>query len=143
MDAMQRGDVEAVVEMLTEDSSWSMPPLPDWFSPREQVEEFLRAKPLSGQWRWTHRPTRVNGQAAVACYTFDEGENAFIPFCVDVLTLEGDRIKEVTAFIARTEEIPDDGSFDQWPDYEPEPSKVTAIFTRLNLPDRLGPEPVD
>ena len=120
-----------------------MPPLPDWFSPREQVEEFLRAKPLSGQWRWTHRPTRVNGQAAVACYPFDEGENAFIAFCVDVLTLEGDRIKEVTAFIARTEEIPDDGSFDYWPDYEPEPSKVTAIFTRLNLPERLDPEPVD
>ena len=45
---------------------------------------------------------------AVVLYTFDEGENAFIPFCVDVLTLEGDRIKEVTAFLARTEEIPDD-----------------------------------
>lgn len=143
MDAMQRGDVEAVVEMLTEDSSWSMPPLPDWFSPREQVEGFLRAKPLSGQWKWAHRPTRVSGQAAVACYTFDEDENAFIPFCVDVLTLQGDRIREVTAFIIRTEEIPDGGSFDDWPDYEPEPSKVTAIFTRLNLPERLDPGPVD
>ena len=32
MDAMERGDVEAVVGMLVEDAAWSMPPLGAWFA---------------------------------------------------------------------------------------------------------------
>ena len=32
MDAMQRGDVEAVIAMLAEDAAWSMPPLATWYS---------------------------------------------------------------------------------------------------------------
>jgi RNA polymerase sigma-70 factor (ECF subfamily) len=32
MDAMQRGDVDAVVSMLAEDAAWSMPPLASWFA---------------------------------------------------------------------------------------------------------------
>src|SRR4051812_39396574 len=66
MDAMQRGDVNAVVSMLAEDAAWSMPPLASWYGPgHEAVWGFLTLGPLSGEWRWRHLPTRVNGQPAV------------------------------------------------------------------------------
>jgi RNA polymerase sigma-70 factor (ECF subfamily) len=58
MDALQRGDVPRVVSMLAEDAAWSMPPLPTWFGGTEEITGFLEFGPLSGAWRWRHRPTR-------------------------------------------------------------------------------------
>src|SRR3954468_20628727 len=41
MDAMRRGDVDAVVDMLAEDAAWTMPPLAAWFTGRESLIGFL------------------------------------------------------------------------------------------------------
>src|ERR687886_1308693 len=46
MDAMQRGDVDAVVAMLAEDAAWSMPPLAAWYTGPEVLSRFLRFGPL-------------------------------------------------------------------------------------------------
>jgi RNA polymerase sigma-70 factor (ECF subfamily) len=51
MDAMQRGDVEAVVSMLAEDAAWSMPPLATWYLGHESLRTFLRMGPLSGSYQ--------------------------------------------------------------------------------------------
>ena len=48
VEAWQRGDVEAVVSMLTEDASFTMPPLRTWFHGREEIGIFLDGWPLSG-----------------------------------------------------------------------------------------------
>src|SRR3954471_945015 len=51
IDAMGRSDGDAVVPMLAEDASWSMPPASTWYSgPR--LRRFLEVGPLSGTWRW-------------------------------------------------------------------------------------------
>ena len=89
MDAMARGDVDAVVAMLAEDAAWSMPPLAAWFSGPERIRGFLAVGPLSGEFRWRHLPARVNGQAASAAYSWVEAEQTFLPFALDVLTLDG------------------------------------------------------
>jgi RNA polymerase sigma-70 factor (ECF subfamily) len=137
MDAMQRGDIDAVVAMLAQDAAWSMPPLASWYRGHEPLRGFLSVGPLSGQWRWRHLATRANGQAAVGCYTWREDESAFRPFALDVLTLRGDRIEEVTAFITRSAEGRDREDFARWPDLPPDVSKVESIFERLGLPSRL------
>jgi RNA polymerase sigma-70 factor, ECF subfamily len=136
MDAMQRGDVERVVSMLAEDAAWSMPPLASWYRGEEDLRGFLQAGPLSGEWRWRHLPAHANGQAAVGCYTWHEARQAYLPFALDVLTLEGRKIKEVTAFIIRSPEG-DAEVFARWPEQPPDPSRVESIFRRLGLPDRL------
>ena len=51
MDAMERGDVNQVAEMLTEDAAWSMPPMSTWFGGSD-LPEFMRVGPLSGEWKW-------------------------------------------------------------------------------------------
>ena len=136
MDAMARGDVPAVVSMLAEDAAWSMPPLGSWFH-GAQVREFLVRGPLSGEWRWRHLPARANGQPAVAAYTWHEDVRAYLPFALDVLSLRGDKIEQVTAFIARSAEPGDPEHFARWPDAPPDPARVEWVFTRFGLPARL------
>jgi RNA polymerase sigma-70 factor, ECF subfamily len=137
MDAMGRGDVSAVVAMLADDAAWSMPPLATWYRGHDEISVFLTRGPLSGDWRWRHLPTRANGQAAVGCYTWHAKENSHLPFALDVLTLDGRQIKQVTAFIARSTELRDARAFARWPEYPPDAAKVVALFERFGLPSRL------
>jgi RNA polymerase sigma-70 factor (ECF subfamily) len=96
MAALEAGDVDRVVALLTEDATWSMPPCPIWFRGTETVTAFLTDYPLKERWR--HVPTQANGQLAVGCYMWD-GER-FAVAVLDVLTLRGDKVADVTAFLA-------------------------------------------
>ena len=94
--ALQSGDVDRVVALLTEDATWSMPPCPMWFRGLETVAAFLSEYPLNERWR--HIPTRANGQVAVGCYMWDG--DRYAAAVLDVLTLRGDKVADVTAFLA-------------------------------------------
>lgn len=137
MDAMQRGDVGAVVAMLADDAAWSMPPLAAWFSGHEALTGFLNFGPLSGDWRWRHLPARANGQAAVGSYAWHEQEQGYLPFALDVLTLDGTRIKEITSFITRSTLSRENHFYERWPEQAVDLSGVGAAFERFGLPGRL------
>jgi RNA polymerase sigma-70 factor, ECF subfamily len=136
-DAMERGDVDAVVEMLAEDAAWSMPPLATWFRGHAAIRAFLQRGPLSGEWRWRHVPTQVNGQRAVAVYRWDEVEEGHLPFALDTLTLDHGRIKEITAFITRSAQERDRRCFDRPPEQGLAAARVPDFFERFGLPARL------
>jgi RNA polymerase sigma-70 factor (ECF subfamily) len=97
-DALERADVEMLLAMLTEDAAWSMPPLATWYTGREAISAFLVEYPFSVPWR--HLPTRANGQVAVGCYVWSEERGCFAAEVIDVLTLRGELIAGVTAFIS-------------------------------------------
>jgi RNA polymerase sigma-70 factor (ECF subfamily) len=137
MDAMQRGDVDAVVAMLAEDASWSMPPLAAWFSGHEALTGFLLRGPLSGDWRWRHLPARASGQAAVGSYSWHAEEQTYLPFALDVLTLRGERIEQITSFITRSTHSGDRLFYERWPEQPAQTAKIAAFFERFGLPGRL------
>jgi RNA polymerase sigma-70 factor, ECF subfamily len=127
MDAIERGDADTLVSMLTEDATWSMPPIPTYYRGRPSVREFLVRDPLAE--RWKHLPTRANGQLAVGCYLFDHDKGSYTAAVIDVLTLEGDRIAAVTGFLTSdTLERPHSGT------------RVTGaeVFARFGLPAELA-----
>jgi RNA polymerase sigma-70 factor (ECF subfamily) len=97
--AWERSDVDAVVALLTEDARMTMPPLPSWYSGREQVAVFLAGAPLAGTGRWRLIPARANGQVAFGAYLWDEETRAYLPHAINVLTLRGAQIEEITAFL--------------------------------------------
>jgi RNA polymerase sigma-70 factor (ECF subfamily) len=136
MDAMQKGDIERVVSMLAEDAAWSMPPAASWYRGAD-LPDFLRVGPLSGEWRWRHLPAHASGQPAVGVYAWVEEEQAYLPFALDVMTLEGSRIKEVTAFITRSTAGTDPEFYARWPAQPVDPARVELIFERFGLPARL------
>jgi RNA polymerase sigma-70 factor, ECF subfamily len=139
MDAMQRGDVDAVVAMLAEDAAWSMPPLAAWFHGRDALTGFLVTGPLSGDWSWRQVPAHASGQAAVGSYAWYAEEESYRPFSLDVLTLDGEgRLKEITSFITRSTLSRDRHYYERYPEQPFEdPSKILAAFDRFGLPDRL------
>ena len=98
--ALEAGDVDAIVAMLAEDASWSMPPHPEWYQGREAIVEFFKAGPATVQWR--HVPTSANGQLAVGCYALDPQTGVYEGAVIDVLTLRGTKIAAITAFIDST-----------------------------------------
>ena len=97
--ALERGDADALVALLTEDVTWSMPPLPHWYRGIEAVTDFAVELPLSRCGSWRHLPTSANGQAAVASYLRGGEVGEHLGWSINVLTLRGDRIAEVTSFI--------------------------------------------
>ena len=126
MRAIQSGDVDRVVALLTEESTWSMPPMPVWYRGREAVRAFLTDYPLRERWR--HVPTRANGQLAVGCYLWDDGRGRYAPAVLDVLTLHEERIDEVTAFLAPW-------LFQRFGDVAG--VMTPAMFARFGLPEKL------
>jgi RNA polymerase sigma-70 factor, ECF subfamily len=95
--ALEQGDADTLVSMLTADATWSMPPLASWYRGHTAITDFLVRLPLRVRWR--HLPVRANGQQAVGCYIWDEQAGVFVGRIIDVLTFRGERIAAVTAFI--------------------------------------------
>jgi len=124
MDAMQRGDTDTLVSMLTEDATWSMPPIPTWFGGHQSITDFLLRFPLTE--RWKHLPAQANGQLAVGCYLLDRDQGKYSAAVIDVLTLAGDRICSVVGFLTDLT-------------LEPPAGWVTGaeVFSRFGLPAEL------
>jgi RNA polymerase sigma-70 factor (ECF subfamily) len=99
VDAWERGDIDAVVALLTEDATLAMPPIPTWYSGREAVGAFFREWPLGGGRRWRLLPVRSNGQTGFAHYIWDDERKRFAAHSVNVLGLRGGQIAETIAFL--------------------------------------------
>jgi len=110
--AWERGDVDAVAALLTDDVTLAMPPRPEWYAGLDAVTAFLRVTPLRAPNRWRVIPTTANGQPAIAQYLRDE-RGGFTAHGIDVFTLDGDRISEFMAFLD------------------------ASLFPRFGLPERL------
>jgi RNA polymerase sigma-70 factor, ECF subfamily len=98
VNAWERRDVDGLAALLAEDAALTMPPVPTWFRGREVVADFLRGFPLGAGGAWRVVTAWANGQPAFAHYRWDEEVDAFVARTIALLTLDGDRIMELTAF---------------------------------------------
>jgi len=98
--AWEQADVTALVSLLREDATLAMPPLPLWLLGPRAIGESIGAMVLvpaaRGAFRFVH--TEANGLPALAAYARREGD-AFEPVALHVLSLEGDRVTAITAFM--------------------------------------------
>ena len=147
VDAWQRGDVDAVVSMLTEDAAFSMPPMRTWFGGpdggREEIATFLAEYPLNGRSGAGSRSrSSANGQPALAYYAWDDDAGAYLPFALNVLTLRGERISDVTAFIVRSTEDPDPEVLARMPEQDFERARAGGRLRELRAPGAARLKPV-
>jgi RNA polymerase sigma-70 factor (ECF subfamily) len=120
MDAWERGDVDAIVALLAEEATLTMPPMATWFR-GDEVVVFLtewafsgRAYGAEGNRRVRVVPARANGQPAIGTYSWDPERGSYLPTVLQVLTFDGGKVSEITGFV--------------------DPS----VFPGFGLPDSLG-----
>ncbi|HEV7528475.1 MAG TPA: sigma-70 family RNA polymerase sigma factor [Solirubrobacteraceae bacterium] len=97
--AWERGDVDALARLLSEEATFSMPPLATWFRGRAAILEFLLRRPLDGRLRWPSVAVRANGQLAFGHYRVDPHSGGVSPHSITVVTLQGAQIDAITAFL--------------------------------------------
>jgi RNA polymerase sigma-70 factor (TIGR02960 family) len=97
-DAVESGDVDGMVSLLTEDALLTMPPLPLSYEGREAIAAFLSSREKSRGTPLRVVPTRANTQPAFGCYTPDAEAGIARPAGLFVLTLAGDAVAAITWF---------------------------------------------
>ena len=115
-DAVEAGDIDGMVALLTDDAWLTMPPEPWEYQGPTAIGLFLRDREVArGALRLL--PTRANTQPAFACYLPGDDARLARPYAIFVLTLDRDRISAITWF--------GDG----------------GLFPHFGLPPMLGHEP--
>ena len=133
VDAFERGDVQGILDLLTEDVTFAMPPCAGWCRGRDAVAESW-LMPEGPTPRLRYQLTWANAQPAVAAYLLDPETDDYVPIALDVLTLSGRQIAAVTAFrspglFARfglPDRLPRDADPDRWPQDHPQSSGPAA-----------------
>jgi RNA polymerase sigma-70 factor (ECF subfamily) len=97
--AWERGDVDAVVALLAEDVTLTMPPRPTWYRGRDAVAGFLRAFPLARDHRSLLVPAAVNAQVAFGHYFWDAEAGGYVAHGLNMLTFRGEWIADMTTFL--------------------------------------------
>ena len=112
-DAVESGDVDGMVSLLTDDALLTMPPLPLEYQGREAIVAFLSYREEARGTPLRVVPTWANTQPAFGCYTPDAQTGIASPAGLFVLTLEGDAAAAMTWFAD------------------------TALFERFGLPETV------
>jgi RNA polymerase sigma-70 factor (ECF subfamily) len=94
--AFERADLATLETLLTKDVTWEMPPIPTWFSGRDDVMRLLRTKLLPEQGARMMVETSANTQPAFAWYV--RRGATFHAHTLQVLTLAGSGVRAVHAF---------------------------------------------
>jgi RNA polymerase sigma-70 factor (TIGR02960 family) len=100
--ALENGDIDGIVSLLTDDAWLTMPPGPYEYQGPTAIATFLhhRAPLLGGHLRLV--PTRANGQPAFGCYLPDSQAKIMHSYGLMVLTLDGTFVSAITWFSDRS-----------------------------------------
>ena len=98
MQAWEAMDLDGFIALLSEEATYAMPPLPQWYQGRDAIRAFY-----AGVWPsyagFRLHPTRANGQPAFAAYNRASADGVWHAHSLHVLTIEGDAIAALTLFI--------------------------------------------
>jgi RNA polymerase sigma-70 factor, ECF subfamily len=99
VEAWERGDVQRLVRLLTDDATLSMPPIPNWLEGRAAIAEFLALHPMADQLHWRVLATEANGQLAFAHYLLGPPAGTYAAHSITVVGIRDGRIAEIDAFL--------------------------------------------
>jgi RNA polymerase sigma-70 factor (TIGR02960 family) len=96
--AVESGDMDEVVALLSDDAWLTMPPQPFEYQGHAAIAAFLHDRAALRGRPFRLAPTRANGQPAFGCYLPDSESAIARPYGLMVLTLEADQVSAITWF---------------------------------------------
>jgi hypothetical protein len=97
-EAVEAGDIDEMVALLTDDAWLTMPPLPHAYQGPAAIGAFMRAAEERRGIPLRLIPTRASGQPAYGCYAPAPGTNTLRAVALFVLTVERNQISAITWF---------------------------------------------
>ncbi|MFB9176917.1 RNA polymerase subunit sigma-70 [Dactylosporangium sucinum] len=98
-EAIESGDVDAVVSLLTDDAWLTMPPAPHQYQGRAAIADFLRRVGFRNGRRYRLVPVGANGQPAFGAYIREGDDPAWHAHGLLVVTVAGDAVSAFTRFM--------------------------------------------
>jgi hypothetical protein len=97
-DALERADLDALIELLVTDVRLSMPPAMLEYRGIESAQRVIAAAAFRPGRTYRVVPTRANGQPAFGLYLADPHASVYRAYCLLVITTAGDHITAITSF---------------------------------------------
>lgn len=119
MRAWETADIDALISLLRNDASFSMPPIPSWYQGKETIRELVSMTVFSGDayGRWHLAPTGANRQPAFGLYRYSQSDGFYVAYGIQVLTVDMGLIADIITF------------------------RVPNLFHHFNLPEIIEQEP--
>jgi RNA polymerase sigma-70 factor (TIGR02960 family) len=96
--ALERADLDALIELLVTDVRLSMPPAMLEYRGIESAQRVYAAVTFRPGRTYRVVPTRANGQPALGLYLADPHASVYRAYCLLVITTAGDHITAITSF---------------------------------------------
>ena len=90
-------DIDLIVSLLKADAIWEMPPFTGWYVGADNIGALIGGQCPGGVHEMPMLATMANGQPAFGLY-MRQAAGHFEPFHLQVLELDGDRVRHVGAF---------------------------------------------
>jgi RNA polymerase sigma-70 factor (ECF subfamily) len=97
--AWEEVDVGALVSLLKEDATFSMPPFPAWFRTREAIAAFFTSSVFVQDIPCRLLPIHSGGQSGFASYRYDPVSGHYQAHSIHVLAVDSEGIASLTAFL--------------------------------------------
>jgi hypothetical protein len=97
-DALERADLDALIELLVTDVRLSMPPAMLEYRGIESAQRILAGVSFRPGRTYRVVPTRANGQPAFGLYLAEPHASVYRAYCLLVITTAGDHITAITSF---------------------------------------------
>lgn len=96
--AWETADVNALLALLKDEATFSMPPIPSWYRGRESIGGLVSATVFSGDanGRWRLLPARANHQPAFGLYR--QAQSGYTAYGIQVLTFTGGELADIITF---------------------------------------------
>ncbi|MBK9746060.1 MAG: sigma-70 family RNA polymerase sigma factor [Chloroflexi bacterium] len=94
--AWETADVDALITLLRDDATFSMPPIPSWYQGKAAIHQIVGTRVFAGMPGWRLLPARANGQIAFGLYR--RGADGYAAYGVQVVTFAGDAISDIITF---------------------------------------------